>query len=37
LEVQRSSVTIAAGLSGRNKVIRVVGLSAEQVRGRLGI
>ena len=37
LEVPRSSVTIAAGLSGRNKVIRVVGLSAEQVRGRLGI
>ncbi|MGA7630320.1 MAG: DUF167 domain-containing protein [Terriglobales bacterium] len=36
LEVPRSSVTIAAGQSGRNKVIRVAGLSAQQVRERLG-
>lgn len=36
LEVPRSSVTIAAGRSGRNKVIRVAGLSAQQVRERLG-
>jgi uncharacterized protein len=35
LKVPRSSVTIAAGLSSRNKVIRVVGLSAQQVRDRL--
>jgi uncharacterized protein (TIGR00251 family) len=37
LEVPRSSVTIAAGHSSRNKVIRVVGLSAEEVRQRLNI
>jgi len=37
LNVPRSSVTIAAGLTGRNKVIRVAGLSAAQVRERLGI
>jgi uncharacterized protein (TIGR00251 family) len=37
LEVPRSSVTIAAGHTSRNKVIRVAGLSAEQVRDRLGI
>ncbi len=36
LEVPRSSVTIAAGQSSRNKVIRVAGLSAQQVRDRLG-
>jgi uncharacterized protein (TIGR00251 family) len=36
LNVPRSSVTIAAGQSSRNKVIRVAGLSAEQVRERLG-
>lgn len=35
LKVPRSSVTIAAGLSSRSKVIRVVGLTAQQVRGRL--
>jgi uncharacterized protein (TIGR00251 family) len=35
LKVPRSSVTIASGQSSRNKVIRVVGLSAEEVRGRL--
>lgn len=35
LKVPRSSVTIAAGQTSRNKVIRVAGLSAEQVRSRL--
>ncbi|HKD84775.1 MAG TPA: DUF167 domain-containing protein [Terriglobales bacterium] len=35
LNVARSSVTIASGESSRNKVIRVAGLSAEQVRERL--
>jgi uncharacterized protein (TIGR00251 family) len=36
LNVPRSSVTIAAGQSSRNKVIRVAGLSAEEVHRRLG-
>ena len=36
LEVPRSSVTIAAGLTSRNKVIRVSGVTGEQVRERLG-
>jgi uncharacterized protein (TIGR00251 family) len=31
LKVPRSSVTIAAGQTSRNKVIRVAGLSAEEV------
>ena len=35
LKVPRSSVTIAAGQSSRNKVIRVGGLTAQQVRDRL--
>jgi uncharacterized protein len=35
LKVPRSSVTIASGQSSRNKVIRVAGLSAEEVRRRL--
>jgi uncharacterized protein len=35
LKVPRSSVTIASGQSSRNKVIRVVGLSAENIRRRL--
>jgi uncharacterized protein (TIGR00251 family) len=35
LNVPRSSVTIAAGHSSRNKVIRVAGLSADEVRSRL--
>lgn len=35
LDVPRSSVTIAAGQGSRNKVIRVAGLTAEQVRQRL--
>lgn len=37
LKVPRSSVTIAAGETSRNKVIRVAGLSAEETRRRLGI
>jgi len=36
LKVPRSSVSIAAGQNSRNKVIRVVGLSAEEVRKLLG-
>jgi uncharacterized protein len=36
LKVPRSSVTIASGQSSRNKVIRVAGLTPEQVRERLG-
>jgi uncharacterized protein (TIGR00251 family) len=36
LGVPRSSVTIAAGQSSRSKVVRVAGLSAEEVRRRLG-
>ena len=35
LNVPRSSVTIAAGESSRNKLIRVSGLSASQVEARL--
>jgi uncharacterized protein (TIGR00251 family) len=35
LDVPRSSVTIAAGQNSRNKIIRIAGLSAEQVRARL--
>jgi len=37
LKVPRSSVTIAAGQTSRNKVIRVKGLSADEVRERLKI
>ncbi len=37
LKVSRTSVTIAAGESSRNKVLRVSGLSAEEVRARLGL
>ena len=36
LKVPRSSVTIAAGQSSRNKVIRVSGVSAQQIRDCLG-
>jgi len=36
LNLPRSSVTIAAGQTSRNKVIRVTGLTAQQVRDRLG-
>jgi uncharacterized protein len=35
LKVPRASVTIASGQASRNKVIRVAGLSAEEVRRRL--
>ena len=35
LNVPRSSVTIAAGETSRNKLIRVAGLSASQVQERL--
>lgn len=35
LKVPRWSVSIAAGQASRSKVIRVVGLSAQQVRDRL--
>lgn len=34
LKVARSSVTIASGESGRRKVIRVAGLSADELRKR---
>jgi uncharacterized protein len=37
LRVPRSAVMIAAGQTSRNKVIRVVGISAALVRERLGI
>jgi uncharacterized protein len=36
LKVPHSSVTIASGESSRRKVIRVAGLSAQEVRKRLG-
>jgi uncharacterized protein len=35
LKVPGSSITIASGARGRRKVIRVAGLSAEEVRTRL--
>ena len=35
LEVPRSSVTIAFGETSRNKVVRIAGLSADEVRRRL--
>jgi uncharacterized protein (TIGR00251 family) len=37
LKVARSSVTIAAGHSNRNKVIRISGLTAAQLRSGLGL
>jgi uncharacterized protein len=37
LNVPRSSVTIASGQTSRNKVIRVAGLSAEELRKRIAI
>jgi uncharacterized protein (TIGR00251 family) len=37
LNLPRSSITIAAGQASRNKLIRVAGLSAEEVRQRLKI
>ncbi len=36
LKVPRSSVTIAAGQNSRNKVIRIAGVTAQQVRDCLG-
>jgi hypothetical protein len=36
LGVSRSSVTIVAGATSRQKVVRVSGLSAEEVRRRIG-
>jgi uncharacterized protein (TIGR00251 family) len=35
LRLPRSSVTIAAGHSSRNKVVRVVGISADALRRRM--
>lgn len=37
LKVPRSSVTIASGASSRRKVIRVAGISAEEIRKRLTV
>ena len=37
LEVPRSSVTIASGHTSRRKVIRVAGLSSQELRQRLKI
>jgi len=37
LEVPRSSITIAAGQTSRNKVIRVIGLSVTEIEKRLNI
>ena len=36
LKLPRSSVTIASGHSSRNKIILVAGLTAQQLRDRLG-
>lgn len=36
LNLPRSSVTIASGQSRRYKIIRVVGVSADEVRRRIG-
>lgn len=35
LGVSRSSVTIASGETGRNKIVRIAGLSAAEVQRRL--
>lgn len=37
LRVRRSAVVIAAGQTSRNKLIRVVGISAAVVKERLGL
>jgi uncharacterized protein len=37
LKVPRSSVTIASGQTSRNKVIRVAGLSGEELRKRIAM
>jgi uncharacterized protein (TIGR00251 family) len=36
LKVPRSSITIASGQTCRNKVIRVAGISATELRDRIG-
>jgi len=36
LDVPRSSVTIASGDTSRNKVIRVAGVTADEIRRRIG-
>ena len=36
LDLPRSSIAIASGQNSRNKVIRVAGLSAPELRSRLG-
>jgi uncharacterized protein len=37
LKVPRSSVTIASGQTSRTKIIRVAGLSADEVRKRIAV
>jgi hypothetical protein len=37
LKLPRSSITIASGAGGRNKVIRVTGVTAQYVRERLHV
>jgi uncharacterized protein (TIGR00251 family) len=37
LKVPRSSVNIAAGQTSRNKVIRIIGVCAEEVKTRLNL
>jgi uncharacterized protein len=37
LDVSRSSVTIASGETSRNKVIRVAGVTADEIRRRIGL
>jgi hypothetical protein len=37
LKLPRSSITIVSGQSSRNKVIRVAGISVEELRQRLGV
>jgi uncharacterized protein len=37
LKVARSSVTIASGQTSRSKIVRVTGISAEELRRRLSI
>jgi uncharacterized protein len=36
LKVPRSSVTIASGQASRNKVVRVAGITAAELRNRIG-
>lgn len=37
LDVPRSSITIASGEASRNKIIRVTGRSADEIRSRIGM